>query len=77
MFLCLTLWSTLVGIYVLLLKAALDTDEKSTALWIFFAFGVIFTLFVAGAVAMNRIEEALAAKTTSKGCNDGLYFIVG
>ncbi|KAH8091447.1 hypothetical protein JL720_5750 [Aureococcus anophagefferens] len=42
------LWMCLLGIYTLLLKAALDTDEKSTALWIFFAFGVIFTLFVAG-----------------------------
>jgi hypothetical protein len=36
----LTLWSCLLGIYVLLLKAALDTDEKATALWIFFVFGV-------------------------------------
>merc|ERR1711924_398852 len=34
------LWACLLGIYTLLLKAALDTDEKDTALWIFFAFGV-------------------------------------
>ena len=56
------LWAALLGTYTLLLKAALDTDEKSTALWIFFAFGVIFTLFVTGAVGMNRVEEALNAK---------------
>ena len=49
------LWACLLGIYTLLLKAALDTDEKDTALWIFFAFGVLFTMFVAGAVGMNQV----------------------
>ncbi|KAJ1459908.1 hypothetical protein M885DRAFT_510335 [Pelagophyceae sp. CCMP2097] len=62
----LTLWSCLLGIYVLLLKAALDTDEKATALWIFFVFGVIFVLFVLGAVGMNGIEEHLIAKHNPK-----------
>ena len=56
------LWMCLLGIYTLLLKAALDTDEKSTALWVFFAFGVIFTLFVTGSVGMNRVETALNEK---------------
>ena len=58
------LWMCLLGIYTLLLKAALDTDEKSTALWIFFAFGVIFTLFVTGSGGMNRVEIALNEKYT-------------
>lgn len=56
------LWSCLLGLYVLLLKAALDTDEKSTALWIYFVFGVIFVIFVAGAVFMNKVEKDLDAK---------------
>lgn len=56
------LWSALLGIFVLLLKAALDTDEKSTALWIFFAFGVVFVVFVSGSVYMNTIEQTLHAK---------------
>jgi len=56
------LWMALLGIYGLLLKAALDTDEKSTALWIFFAFGFIFGVFVAGAVAMHSVETALHLK---------------
>lgn len=56
------LWSALLGIYVLLLKAALDTDEKSTALWIFFAFGLIFVLFVAGSVYMSNVERSLYTK---------------
>ena len=49
-----------------LLKAALDTDDKDTALWIFFAFGVLFTMFVAGAVGMNQVEEALNEKYNPK-----------
>ena len=60
------LWACLLGIYTLLLKAALDTDEKDTALWIFFAFGVLFTMFVAGAVGMNQVEEALNEKYNPK-----------
>lgn len=56
------LWASLIGIYTLLLKAALDTDEKDTALWIFFAFGVLFTLVVTGAVGMHRVEEHLNQK---------------
>lgn len=56
------LWSALLGIYVLLLKAALDTDEKSTALWIFFAFGLIFVVFVAGSVYMSNVERSLYTK---------------
>ena len=60
------LWACLLGIYTLLLKAALDTAEKDTALWIFFAFGVLFTMFVAGAVGMNQVEEALNEKYNPK-----------
>lgn len=56
------LWMALLGIYGLLLKAALDTDEKSTALWIFFAFGFIFAVFIAGAVGMHTVEERLNLK---------------
>ena len=56
------LWMCLLGIYTLLLKAALDTDEKSTALWIFFAFGFIFVLFVTGAVGMHKVETVLNEK---------------
>ena len=55
------LWACLLGIYTLLLRP-LWTDEKDTALWIFFAFGVLFTMFVAGAVGMNQVEEALKAR---------------
>ena len=35
-------------------------------MWIFFAFGVLFTMFVAGAVGMNQVEEALNEKYNPK-----------
>jgi len=56
------LWSILLGIYTLLLKAALDTDESSTAMFLFLGFGILFTLVVTGSVFMNGVEETLAAK---------------
>lgn len=64
------LWSTLLGFYVLLLKAALDTDEKSTALWIFFAFGVLLVIFVSGSVYMSTLEQSLNAKFNSGSFED-------
>merc|ERR1712010_114377 len=48
------LWACLLGIYTLLLKAALDTDEKDTALWIFFAFGVLFIVEVRTNIALRQ-----------------------
>jgi len=48
----LTLWAFLLAIYALLVKAALDTDEKSTALWIFFVFGCFFVVGVVGSAFM-------------------------
>mmetsp|Transcript_13815 Transcript_13815/g.27545 ORF Transcript_13815/g.27545 Transcript_13815/m.27545 type:complete len:153 (+) Transcript_13815:119-577(+) len=57
-----TLWSFLVALYSLLLKAVLDTDDQSTALYTFCFFGVIFVVMVAGAVYTGQLEEARLKK---------------
>ncbi|GMH89969.1 hypothetical protein TrVE_jg7053 [Triparma verrucosa] len=57
-----TLWSSLLALYSLLLKAILDTDEQSTALYTFLFFGVIFVFMVGGAVYTGQLEEARMKK---------------
>jgi len=57
-----TLWSLLVALYSLLLKAVIDTDDQSTALFTFLFFGVIFVLMVAGAVYTGQLEQARLKK---------------
>ena len=51
-----TLWSLLVGLYSLLLKAVIDTDEQSTSLYTFLFVGVVFVIMVAGAVVTGQWE---------------------
>lgn len=51
-----SLWSVLVGFFALLLKGAMDTDDKSTLLMMFFAFGIIFVALVALSVITGQIE---------------------
>ncbi len=57
-----TLWSFLLGLYSMLLKAALDTDDQATALYAYCYFGVIFVLLVAGSVYTGGLEEARLKK---------------
>lgn len=52
-----TLWSMLVAFYAMLLKAALDTDEQSTALFSFLFLGVFFVCMVGGAVYTGQMEQ--------------------
>ena len=52
-----TLWSFLVGLYSLLLKATLDTDDQGTVLYAFLFFGILFFLMVAGAVYTGTMEQ--------------------
>jgi len=66
-----TLWSTLVGFYSLLLKAAVDTDDQSTALYTFLFFGVIFVFLIGGSVytgqlELNRLKKARAVRRAEK-----------
>ncbi|GMI57721.1 hypothetical protein ScalyP_jg2320 [Parmales sp. scaly parma] len=58
----LTLWSLLVAFYALLLKAAIDTDERSTTLFSFLFMGVFFVAIVGGAVYTGQMELDRAAK---------------
>mmetsp|Transcript_21945 Transcript_21945/g.27147 ORF Transcript_21945/g.27147 Transcript_21945/m.27147 type:complete len:166 (+) Transcript_21945:120-617(+) len=46
-------YSFLIGFFALLLKGALDTEEKQTILWSFFFFGVLFVALVGGGVYVN------------------------
>lgn len=57
-----TLWSILVAFYALLLKAVIDTDDQSTALFTFLFFGVIFVIMVAGAVYTGQLEQVRLKK---------------
>ncbi|GMI45178.1 hypothetical protein TrCOL_g10636 [Triparma columacea] len=57
-----TLWSLLVALYSLLLKAVIDTDDQSTALFTFLFFGVIFVVMVGGAVYTGQLEQVRLKK---------------
>eukprot|EP00640_Fibrocapsa_japonica_P007893 CAMPEP_0113935636 /NCGR_PEP_ID=MMETSP1339-20121228/2754_1 /TAXON_ID=94617 /ORGANISM="Fibrocapsa japonica" /LENGTH=156 /DNA_ID=CAMNT_0000937861 /DNA_START=112 /DNA_END=582 /DNA_ORIENTATION=- /assembly_acc=CAM_ASM_000762 len=52
-----TLWAALIGIYALLLKAALEANEHSTLLWTYFFFGLIFVGLIYGSVHTGQIER--------------------
>lgn len=57
-----TLWTFVMAFFGLLTKAALDTDEKHTALWIYFWFGLFFFFAVGGAVSTGQMQRAAQDK---------------
>uniref|UniRef100_A0A6U1XJS9 Uncharacterized protein n=1 Tax=Trieres chinensis TaxID=1514140 RepID=A0A6U1XJS9_TRICV len=58
------LYSFLIGMFALMLRGALDTDDTHTLLWAFLVIGVLFVSFVSGAVYVGRrkLEQNLAQK---------------
>jgi len=67
----LSLWCFLLALYALLLKAAIDTDELSSALWIYFFLYLFFVSALGAAVYTGQRErersEAQAAAEAAKG----------
>lgn len=59
----LALWSFVLGLFALLLKANLDTDENSIALWFYF---VLFILLVAVAFVSITVNQINRAKELAK-----------
>ncbi|GMH93214.1 hypothetical protein TrVE_jg9579 [Triparma verrucosa] len=51
------LWSFLIAFYALLMKGTLDSDEKSTLLFMYLVYGVIYVLLVGLAVYTGQMEE--------------------
>lgn len=52
----------LAGFFVLLLMGAIATDNSHTLLWTFFVLGVLFAIFVSGAVRMGMQQVDLDKK---------------
>jgi hypothetical protein len=50
-----SLWSFIIMFYVLLLKAALDTVLRHTALWMYFWLFLIFSAFLAAGVLTGQV----------------------
>lgn len=62
----LTLWSLLTAFYCMLLKGAIDTDEKSTLLMMYLVFGIIFVSLVGLAVYTGQMQEDEKRKKKAK-----------
>lgn len=51
------LWCFILGFSALLLKSALDTDRRHTAVWIYFWLFVLFILLLGGSIATGQVER--------------------
>lgn len=51
------LWMFVLGLTSLLLKSALDTDLRHTAVWIYFWMFILGSLLLAGSIATGQVER--------------------
>lgn len=66
------LWAFILGLSALMLKSAIDTDLRHTALWIYFWLFVLSVLTLGGMIGLGqaerrRAEAALAEKQKEEG----------
>ena len=61
-----SLWSFLVAFFALLLKGAVDSDEKNTLLYMYLTFGVIYVILVGLGVYTGQMQKDELAKKKAK-----------